>query len=70
VSSDWRMVEARACPIRTCPADAVPAAAGRGSSQDGDGDIGVSGPDNSPGRMVLAPRARQAFPECFAGPAV
>jgi hypothetical protein len=38
--------------------------------EDGDGDTGVSGPDNSPGRMVLVPRARQAFPECFAGPAV
>ncbi len=37
--------------------------------EDGDGDIGVSGPDSSPGRMVLAPRARQAFLECFAGPA-
>jgi hypothetical protein len=32
VSSDWRMVEARAYPIRTCPADPVPAATGRGSS--------------------------------------
>jgi len=32
VSSDWRTVEARAYPIRTCPAGAVRAAAGRGSS--------------------------------------
>jgi len=32
VSRDWRMVEARAYPIRTCPAGAVPAAGGRGSS--------------------------------------
>ncbi len=32
VSSDWRTVEARAYPIRTCPADAPPAGAGRGSS--------------------------------------
>ena len=32
MSSDWRTVEARAYPIRTCPAGAVPAAAGRGSS--------------------------------------
>jgi len=31
VSRDWRMVEARAYPIRTCPAGAVPAADGRGS---------------------------------------
>jgi hypothetical protein len=32
VSSDWRTVEARAYPIRTCPAGTIPAAAGRGSS--------------------------------------
>ena len=32
VSSDWRIVEARAYPIRTCPAGMAPAAAGRGSS--------------------------------------
>jgi hypothetical protein len=32
VSSDWRTVEARAYPIRTCPAGAVPGAGGRGSS--------------------------------------
>ena len=32
VSSDWRTVEARAYPIRTCPTGTVPAAAGRGSS--------------------------------------
>ena len=32
VSSDWRTVEARAYPIRTCPAGTAPAAAGRGSS--------------------------------------
>jgi hypothetical protein len=32
VSSDWRTVEARAYPIRTCPAGTVPTAAGRGSS--------------------------------------
>jgi len=32
VSSDWRTVEARAYPIRTCPAGAAPAAGGRGSS--------------------------------------
>jgi len=31
--------------------------------------IGGRLPDSSPGRMVLAPRARQAFLECFAGPA-
>ena len=33
------------------------------------GDIGVACPGSSPGGMVLAPRARQAFLECFAGPA-
>ena len=32
VSSDWRTVEAQAYPIRTCPAGAVPDAAGRDSS--------------------------------------
>jgi hypothetical protein len=32
VSSDWRIVEARAYPIRMCPAGIAPAAAGRGSS--------------------------------------
>src|SRR6266567_4348521 len=32
VSSDWRTVEARAYPIRTCPAGPAPAATGRGSS--------------------------------------
>ena len=32
VSSDWRTVEARAYPMRTCPAGTVPAAGGRASS--------------------------------------
>src|SRR5487761_1405515 len=32
VSRDWRTVEARAYPIRTCPAGTAPAVAGRGSS--------------------------------------
>jgi hypothetical protein len=32
VLTDWRTVDARAYPIRTCPAGAVPAAGGRGSS--------------------------------------
>ena len=32
VSRDWRTVEARAYPIRTCPAGMAPGAAGRGSS--------------------------------------
>jgi hypothetical protein len=31
-AADWRTVEARAYPIRTCPAGAVPTAVGRGSS--------------------------------------
>jgi hypothetical protein len=32
VSSDWRTVDARAYPIRTCPAGTASAPAGRGSS--------------------------------------
>ena len=43
VLSDCRTVEARAYPIRTCPAGAVPAAAGRGSSVQADPGLRTGG---------------------------
>ena len=43
VSRDWRTVEARAYPMRTCPAGSVPAAAGRGSSPQTDPGLRTAG---------------------------
>ena len=43
VLSDWRTVDARAYPIRTCPAVTVPAAAGRGSSVQADPGLRTGG---------------------------
>jgi hypothetical protein len=42
VSSDWRTVDARAYPIRTCPAVDMPAVAARGSSVQADRERGLS----------------------------
>src|ERR1019366_2711818 len=67
VSSDCRTVDARAFPIRTCPAGAVPTAGGRGSSVQAEPGLRTGG-DGAAGGGADRPGQLRAFGPAGPGP--